>query len=94
MERTGRSPSPQKLDRWLKEADASDAEVMKRFSAGLKKDLAAVRAGLTERWSTGPVEGFIDKLELLKRQGELRPTEGESLGSQRIQLQRVLDSAT
>ena len=59
----------EKLDGWFKEADTSDAEVMKRFSAGLKKDLAAVRAGLTESWSTGPVEGFINKLKLLKRQG-------------------------
>jgi transposase len=59
----------EKLDGWFKEADTSDAEVMKRFSAGLKKDLAAVRAGLTESRSTGPVEGFINKLKLLKRQG-------------------------
>lgn len=28
-----------------------------------------VRAGLTEEWSNGPVEGFIHKLKLLKRQG-------------------------
>jgi len=28
-----------------------------------------VRAGLTESWSTGPVEGFINKLNLLKREG-------------------------
>jgi len=28
-----------------------------------------VRAGLTESWSTGLVEGFINKLKLLKRQG-------------------------
>jgi transposase len=35
--------------------------------AGLKKDLDAVRAGLTEEWSNGPVEGFVHKLKLLKR---------------------------
>ncbi|MDP9477320.1 MAG: ISL3 family transposase [Actinomycetota bacterium] len=57
----------EKLDEWLKEAEASEAEVMSRFAKGLKKDLAAVRAGLTERWSNGPVEGFIHKLKLLKR---------------------------
>jgi transposase len=28
-----------------------------------------VRAGLTEEWSNGPVEGFVHKLKLLKRQG-------------------------
>ena len=42
---------------------------MRRFAAGLKKDFGAVRAGLTEEWSNGPVEGFVHKLKLLKRQG-------------------------
>ena len=40
---------------------------MRRFAKGLKKDLLAVRAGLTESWSNGPVEGFIHKLKLIKR---------------------------
>jgi transposase len=59
----------EKLDRWLSEAACSEAEVMNKFAAALEKDLAAVRAGLTENWSTGPVEGFINKIKLLKRQG-------------------------
>ncbi len=59
----------EKLDGWLAEAGASEAEAMRKFAAGLKKDYAAVRAGLTESWSTGPVEGFIHKLKLIKRQG-------------------------
>ena len=58
-----------KLDGWLEEAKACAAPAMRRFAAGLKKDLAAVRAGLTEEWSNGPVEGFVHKLKLLKRQG-------------------------
>ncbi len=40
---------------------------MRHFAKGLRKDLSAVRAGLTERWSNGPVEGFIHKLKLIKR---------------------------
>jgi transposase len=59
----------EKLNGWLAEASTSEAEVMKKFAAGLNKDFLAVRAGLTESWSTGPVEGFINKLKLLKRQG-------------------------
>lgn len=59
----------EKLDEWLSEAESSEAEVIRKFATGLKKDLEAVRAGLTESWSTGPVEGFINKLKLLKRQG-------------------------
>jgi len=58
-----------KLDGWLQEAEACASPAMRRFAAGLRKDLSAVRAGLTEPWSNGPVEGFIHKLKLLKRQG-------------------------
>ena len=50
------------------EAAGCEASVIKKFAASLKKDLAAARAWLTEEWSTGPVEGFITKLKLLKRQ--------------------------
>ena len=57
----------EKLDDWLKAADASKATRMRRFAKGLKKDLPAVRAGLTEKWSNGPVEGFIHNLKLIKR---------------------------
>jgi transposase len=42
---------------------------MRRFAAGLRKDLPAVKANLEEPWSNGPVEGFVHKLKLLKRQG-------------------------
>ena len=38
-------------------------------SAGLEKDISAVPAGLTELWPSGPVEGFVNKLKLVKRQG-------------------------
>ena len=58
-----------KLDGWLVEAEASKAPAMRRFAAGLRKDLPAVRAGLTREWSNGPMEGFVHKLKLLKRQG-------------------------
>ena len=58
-----------KLDGWLEEAEACEAPAMRRFAVGIKKDLAAVRAGLTETWSNGPAEGFVHKLKLLKRQG-------------------------
>lgn len=57
------------LDEWLKDADKSHSTAMRSFAASLKKDLKAVRAGLTEEWSNGCVEGFVNKLKLLKRQG-------------------------
>ena len=45
------------------------APALRRFATGLRGDLNAVRAGLTEPWSNGPTEGFVHKLKLLKRQG-------------------------
>jgi transposase len=57
------------LERWLKDAEESDSTAMRGFALGLRKDLDAVRAGLTQEWSNGCVEGFVHKLKLLKRQG-------------------------
>lgn len=45
---------------------------MRSFAAGLRKDIDAVRARLTEGWSNGPVEGFARKLKLIKRRGYRR----------------------
>lgn len=42
------------LDRWLTAAAGS---AMAGFGAGIRRDLAPVRAALTLSWSTGPVEG-------------------------------------
>ena len=38
------------------------------FVTGLRADLTAVEAALREKWSSGQVEGTINKLKLLKRQ--------------------------
>ena len=57
------------LDEWLKDAGKSNSTAMQSLAASLRKDLDAVRAGLTEEWSNGCVEGFVHKLKLLKRQG-------------------------
>ena len=58
----------EQLDDWLAEAEGGEVAALRRFAKGLRKDLAAVRAGLTERWSNGPTEGFVHKLKLVKRQ--------------------------
>jgi transposase len=57
------------LDGWLKDAEECRSTALQSFALGLRKDLDAVRAGLTEEWSNGCVEGFVHKLKLLKRQG-------------------------
>jgi transposase len=38
------------------------------LAQGLRDDYAAVKAGMTLPWSTGPVEGHINRLTMLKRQ--------------------------
>ena len=59
----------ERLDDWLAEAEGCPAPALRRFATGLRGDLDAVRAGLSEPWSNGPTEGFVHKLKLLKRQG-------------------------
>src|SRR5215207_4219567 len=66
---TVRNLEGEDLDGWLKDAEESRSAAMRGFALGLRKDLDAVRAGLTEEWSNGCVEGFVHKLKLLKRQG-------------------------
>ena len=41
---------------------------VKSFANGLRADYEAVKAGVTLMWSTGPVEGQINRLKMLKRQ--------------------------
>jgi transposase len=57
------------LEAWMTEAAASGIEALARFAQSLQEDLAAVTAGLTLPWSNGPVEGHVNRLKLLKRQG-------------------------
>jgi transposase len=50
---------------WLAE---SETGLLASFCKGLKADLAAVTAALTEPWSNGQTEGQITRLKLVKRQ--------------------------
>ena len=38
------------------------------LAKGLRDDYEAVKAGMTLPWSNGPVEGYINRLKMLKRQ--------------------------
>jgi transposase len=63
-----RQRQPEGLDPWLQRATASALEAVQRFAKGLYEDYEAVKAGVTLPWSTGPVEGHINRLKMLKRQ--------------------------
>ena len=56
-----------RLDAWLERIATSDLAELQQFAAGVEKDKAAVKAGLTWSMNNGQVEGHVTKLKLLKR---------------------------
>jgi len=62
-----REQTSQQLDAWLSSAEASRLPELESFARGIQNDKAAVQAGLILPWSTGPVEGHVNRLKLLKR---------------------------
>ena len=63
-----RQRQPAQLEPWRKRAATSTLEALRRFATGLYEDHEAVNAGVTLPWSTGPVEGHINRLKMVKRQ--------------------------
>ena len=57
------------LDAWLAQAQSSKLPDLQSFAAGIEKDTDAVRAGLTWWIRNGMVEGHVNTLQLIKRQG-------------------------
>jgi len=46
---------------------AADGTLLANFAAGLRRDFDAVKAALTQPWTTSPVEGQNSRLKMLKR---------------------------
>ncbi len=58
-----------RFDQWMAAATAEQAaQEIARFAAGLRPDLAAVRAALSLPWSNGQTEGQVNRLKRIKRQ--------------------------
>jgi transposase len=57
------------LDAWLQACRASASVELRNCAEWLRRDYAAVHAALQLPWSTGPVEGHINRLKLIKRSG-------------------------
>jgi transposase len=55
------------LDTWLEQASSSEFRELVSFATGIKRDYAAVKAALHSPYSTGPVEGNINRLKFIKR---------------------------
>ena len=62
-ERRGRQ-----LDDWVADVHTTGPPELRGFSRNLQRDWAAVHAGLTEPWSSGSVEGNVNKVKVTKRQ--------------------------
>jgi transposase len=56
------------FDRWLARARDGKAPEIRRFAGSMTADLSAVRAAFELPWSSGQVEGQINRLKFLKRQ--------------------------
>ena len=56
-----------RLDAWLERVATSDLAELQPFAAGVEKDKAAVKAGLTWSINNAQVEGQVTKLKLIKR---------------------------
>lgn len=56
-----------KLSAWLKEVEGSSLSEMRTFAKGVRQDEAAIRAAITLPWSSGQVEGQVNRLKLIKR---------------------------
>lgn len=62
-----RQRQPGQLETWLERATASGLQAFKSLANGWRADDAAVQAGVTLRWRTGPVAGQINRLTMLQR---------------------------
>jgi len=56
-----------RFDQWRLSTEQSGLKELQSFSVGLMKDEAAVRAAMIYDWSSGQVEGNVNRLKMIKR---------------------------
>jgi len=56
------------LQSWIRRIGTDGAPALRSFATGLERDLDAVTAGLTLPYSSGPVEGTVNRIKMIKRQ--------------------------
>jgi transposase len=57
------------FEQWLDEAEASGLPSFQAVVQGFRHDIEAITAAFTMPWSTGPCEGQICRVKLIKRMG-------------------------
>jgi len=60
--------SARQLNTWIVSAAVSGFRFTTQFARTLRRDLEVVKLSMTTSWSTGPIEGHINRLKVLKRQ--------------------------
>ena len=58
----------QDLPQWISDARDAGLPGISSFARGLEQDLDAVTNGLTMPWNSGPVEGRVNHIKMIKRQ--------------------------
>ncbi|MEV0053517.1 ISL3 family transposase [Saccharopolyspora shandongensis] len=63
------------LEGWMAAVNADDQPALHPFVLGLRRDQDAVTAGLTLPYNSGPVEGHVNRIKMIKRQmfGRAKP---------------------
>jgi transposase len=56
-----------RLPDWMLRVKADNLPALHSLVTGLRRDLDAVTAGLTLTWSSGPVEGAVNRIKTIKR---------------------------
>jgi len=58
----------EQLDIWIESARSLGRNKIDRFCNGLKKDIVAVKNAITYKWTSGLVEGNVNRLKNKKRE--------------------------
>jgi len=61
-------PTDTTVTDWITAVRADDLPTLHTYTTGLERDLDAVTAGLTLPHSSGPVEGRVNRIKMIKRQ--------------------------
>jgi transposase len=56
-----------RLPDWMQRVQDDNLPALHSLVTGLRRDLDAVTAGLTMLWSSGPVEGAVNRIKTIKR---------------------------
>jgi transposase len=56
------------LPQWIHQVQADELPGLRAFANSIQRDIAAVTAGLSLPYSSGPVEGHVNRIKMIKRQ--------------------------